>query len=73
MLRADVVSRFIGEETYSKGASRDYLIPATGPSWCVDPLDGTYTSDSQDSEYHSLTHAQVLSTLHISRPFTASP
>ncbi|KXT05277.1 hypothetical protein AC579_7452 [Pseudocercospora musae] len=32
---------FIGEETYSKGASRDYLIPNRGPSWCVDPLDGT--------------------------------
>ena len=32
--------RFIGEETYSKGASRDYLIDES-PTWCVDPLDGT--------------------------------
>ncbi|KAK7994377.1 Protein qutG [Apiospora marii] len=32
--------KFIGEETYSKGASRDYLIGAE-PTWCVDPLDGT--------------------------------
>jgi myo-inositol-1(or 4)-monophosphatase len=34
------ISRFIGEETYSKGASRDYLIGGD-PTWCVDPLDGT--------------------------------
>ncbi|KAL1875494.1 hypothetical protein VTK73DRAFT_10044 [Phialemonium thermophilum] len=33
--------KFIGEETYSKGASRDYLIDSTTPTWCVDPLDGT--------------------------------
>jgi myo-inositol-1(or 4)-monophosphatase len=32
--------RFIGEETYSKGSSRDYLIDQH-PTWCVDPLDGT--------------------------------
>ncbi|KAI1347111.1 inositol monophosphatase [Xylaria sp. FL0043] len=32
--------KFIGEETYSKGASRDYLI-GNEPTWCVDPLDGT--------------------------------
>ncbi|KAF2969701.1 hypothetical protein GQX73_g3938 [Xylaria multiplex] len=32
--------KFIGEETYSKGASRDYLI-GDEPTWCVDPLDGT--------------------------------
>lgn len=32
--------KFIGEETYSKGASRDYLIN-DDPTWCVDPLDGT--------------------------------
>ncbi|KAK3904579.1 inositol monophosphatase [Staphylotrichum tortipilum] len=32
---------FIGEETYSKGSSRAYLIPPTAPTWCVDPLDGT--------------------------------
>ncbi|KAJ9649708.1 hypothetical protein H2199_000487 [Coniosporium tulheliwenetii] len=32
--------KFIGEETYSKGASRDYLINDE-PTWCVDPLDGT--------------------------------
>lgn len=31
---------FIGEETYSKGASKDYLI-TSAPTWCVDPLDGT--------------------------------
>ncbi|KAE8859934.1 hypothetical protein PTNB29_07165 [Pyrenophora teres f. teres] len=32
--------RFVGEESYSKGSSRDYLID-TSPTWCVDPLDGT--------------------------------
>ncbi|KAK6829603.1 inositol monophosphatase [Apiospora arundinis] len=32
--------KFLGEESYSKGASRDYLIGAE-PTWCVDPLDGT--------------------------------
>ncbi|TKA83848.1 Protein qutG [Friedmanniomyces simplex] len=31
---------FIGEETYSKGSSKDYLI-GDEPTWCVDPLDGT--------------------------------
>ena len=34
------ISRFVGEESYSKGASRDYLIDDS-PTWCVDPLDGT--------------------------------
>ncbi|KAK0714255.1 inositol monophosphatase [Apiosordaria backusii] len=33
--------KFIGEETYSKGASRSYMISDTTPTWCVDPLDGT--------------------------------
>lgn len=33
--------RFIGEETYSSGSSKDYLITAADPTWCVDPLDGT--------------------------------
>ena len=33
-------SRFVGEESYSKGSSRDYLID-NSPTWCVDPLDGT--------------------------------
>ncbi|KAF2731807.1 inositol monophosphatase [Polyplosphaeria fusca] len=32
--------KFVGEESYSKGASRDYLIDDS-PTWCVDPLDGT--------------------------------
>jgi len=32
--------KFIGEETYAKGVSRDYLI-GDEPTWCVDPLDGT--------------------------------
>lgn len=32
--------RFIGEETYSDGATRDYLI-GDEPTWCIDPLDGT--------------------------------
>ncbi|SMQ47228.1 unnamed protein product [Zymoseptoria tritici ST99CH_3D7] len=32
---------FCGEESYGKGGSKDYLIPSTGPAWCVDPLDGT--------------------------------
>ena len=33
--------KFIGEETYSAGASRDYLFDASSPTWIVDPLDGT--------------------------------
>ncbi|CAO2654564.1 Nn.00g112970.m01.CDS01 [Neocucurbitaria sp. VM-36] len=32
--------KFVGEESYSKGSSRDYLID-DDPTWCVDPLDGT--------------------------------
>lgn len=32
--------RFIGEETYSKGTSKDYLVNEE-PTWIVDPLDGT--------------------------------
>ncbi|KAI6789685.1 hypothetical protein KC363_g7791 [Hortaea werneckii] len=32
--------KFIGEETYAKGSSKDYLI-GDEPTWCVDPLDGT--------------------------------
>ncbi|KAF1999578.1 inositol monophosphatase [Amniculicola lignicola CBS 123094] len=32
--------KFVGEESYSKGASRDYLIDDE-PTWCVDPIDGT--------------------------------
>ncbi|EFQ31985.1 inositol monophosphatase [Colletotrichum graminicola] len=31
---------FLGEETYSAGASREYLVD-DGPTWIVDPLDGT--------------------------------
>lgn len=31
---------FIGEESYSKGSSKQYLIKDE-PTWCVDPLDGT--------------------------------
>ncbi|OHF04633.1 inositol monophosphatase [Colletotrichum orchidophilum] len=31
---------FLGEETYSAGASRDYLVDER-PTWIVDPLDGT--------------------------------
>lgn len=33
-------NRFIGEETYSSGSSREYLIDHS-PTWVVDPLDGT--------------------------------
>jgi myo-inositol-1(or 4)-monophosphatase len=33
-------NRFIGEETYSAGSSKEYLIDAS-PTWVVDPLDGT--------------------------------
>lgn len=33
-------NRFIGEETYSAGSSKEYLIDDE-PTWCVDPLDGT--------------------------------
>lgn len=36
-----ITSRFIGEETYSKGSSKEYLITEE-PTWCVDPLDGKY-------------------------------
>ncbi|KAL7266200.1 hypothetical protein RUND412_011262 [Rhizina undulata] len=32
--------KFIGEESYSKLPTKDYLLTAA-PSWCVDPLDGT--------------------------------
>ncbi|KAF2473469.1 inositol monophosphatase [Lindgomyces ingoldianus] len=32
--------KFVGEESYSKGSSRDYLIDDS-PTWCIDPLDGT--------------------------------
>ncbi|EKG20713.1 Inositol monophosphatase [Macrophomina phaseolina MS6] len=32
--------KFIGEETYSKGSSKDYLVDEE-PTWIVDPLDGT--------------------------------
>lgn len=32
--------KFIGEETYARGASRAYMID-NDPTWCVDPLDGT--------------------------------
>ncbi|OJJ49777.1 hypothetical protein ASPZODRAFT_58515 [Penicilliopsis zonata CBS 506.65] len=32
--------KFLGEETYAKGQSRDYLIDDQ-PTWVVDPLDGT--------------------------------
>ncbi|KAK4971749.1 hypothetical protein LTR42_007477 [Elasticomyces elasticus] len=31
---------FIGEETYSKRSSKEYLV-GSGPTWVVDPLDGT--------------------------------
>lgn len=31
---------FIGEESYSAGSSRDYLV-TEAPTWIVDPLDGT--------------------------------
>ncbi|ETN45654.1 uncharacterized protein HMPREF1541_09486 [Cyphellophora europaea CBS 101466] len=31
---------FVGEETYSAGATRDYLV-TDRPTWIVDPLDGT--------------------------------
>jgi myo-inositol-1(or 4)-monophosphatase len=33
---------FLGEESYCKGSSREYLItPSSPPTWCIDPLDGT--------------------------------
>lgn len=32
--------KFVGEESYAKGSTRDYLITEK-PTWCVDPLDGT--------------------------------
>jgi myo-inositol-1(or 4)-monophosphatase len=38
--KTDRTCRFVGEETYSKGASKQYLIDSS-PTWCVDPLDGT--------------------------------
>ncbi|KAF7503902.1 hypothetical protein GJ744_003042 [Endocarpon pusillum] len=33
--------KFIGEETYSKGSSKKYLIKHDEPTWVVDPSDGT--------------------------------
>lgn len=36
-----IALRFIGEETYSKGSSKDYLVNEE-PTWIVDPLDGEY-------------------------------
>lgn len=33
--------RFLGEETYAKGQSREYLVDEK-PTWCVDPLDGIH-------------------------------
>ncbi|CCX31606.1 inositol monophosphatase family-domain-containing protein [Pyronema domesticum] len=33
---------FLGEESYSAGESRQYLVkPESPPTWCIDPLDGT--------------------------------
>ncbi|KIW24939.1 uncharacterized protein PV07_10617 [Cladophialophora immunda] len=32
---------FVGEEMYSRGASKEYLVRADRPTWVVDPLDGT--------------------------------
>ncbi|KAH6715987.1 inositol monophosphatase [Leptodontidium sp. 2 PMI_412] len=32
--------KFIGEETYSSGSSKEYLVTSS-PTWIVDPLDGT--------------------------------
>ncbi|WPG99271.1 general negative regulator of transcription subunit 1 [Acrodontium crateriforme] len=32
--------QFVGEESYSRGSSKDYLI-TNEPTWCIDPLDGT--------------------------------
>ncbi|OQE94943.1 hypothetical protein PENNAL_c0003G10350 [Penicillium nalgiovense] len=32
--------KFLGEEAYAKGQSRNYLIDEQ-PTWCIDPLDGT--------------------------------
>lgn len=33
-------ARFVGEESYSRGSTKEYLI-GDEPTWCVDPLDGT--------------------------------
>lgn len=38
--KANIRTRFIGEETYSAGTSRQYLVDSS-PTWIVDPLDGT--------------------------------
>ncbi|KAK6376476.1 hypothetical protein LTS17_007071 [Exophiala oligosperma] len=32
---------FVGEETYSRGSSKEYLVTDEQPTWIVDPLDGT--------------------------------
>lgn len=32
--------KFIGEETYSKGSTKQYLVDDS-PTWIIDPLDGT--------------------------------
>lgn len=67
------LNRFVGEESYSKGASRDYLIDDS-PTWCVDPLDGKYPKSQshiftnircRDRELHpSLSHVLRLNRLH---------
>lgn len=40
MSKAYPTHAFIGEETYSKGSSKEYLV-TDAPTWVVDPLDGT--------------------------------
>lgn len=38
--------KFLGEETYAKGQSREYLIDEQ-PTWCIDPLDGELLESSE--------------------------
>lgn len=45
--------RFLGEESYAKGQSRDYLIDEH-PTWCIDPLDGNNHSHTPSSAINDM-------------------
>src|SRR4051794_2243566 len=45
------VYRFVGEETYSKGAAKEYLV-GREPTWVVDPLDGNPLLPSSLLSHH---------------------
>jgi Inositol monophosphatase family len=67
---AYILNRFIGEESYSQGQSRDYLIDEM-PTWCVDPLDGECLHVYAPL-LSGLKRGKALSTTPISSPCSAS-